>query len=93
MAAHNAQILCGGSFEDLAIDDEPIGTGRDPHHIPILDLAVKDQTCQWVLQRALNNAPERPRAVDRVVTALGEPSSARRIVEFDDDLSVRQEPL
>ena len=56
------------------------------------DLAGEDLVGERVLHLALDDALQRPRAVDRVVALLGEPGP-RRLVEVERDLAVVEELL
>ena len=60
-----------------AIDGEPAILHRDRHGLAILDGAGQQQVGQRILQFPLNDALERPRAIDRVVAGIRQPGLCR----------------
>src|SRR5262245_14587178 len=49
-----------------------LGGEADAHGVAVLDLALEDRLRERILDAALDEAPQRPRPVDRVVAFAGE---------------------
>ena len=65
----------------------PSGPGRDVHLVAVLDRARQDHLRERVLQRALNEPLERPRAISRVVTLVAQPVQCL-LVDIEHDLAL-----
>ena len=77
---------------DARQEEELVGAAGDPHPGAVRDLAGQDLVGQRVLHLALDDALQRPRAVDRVVALVGQPG-ARRLVEVERDLAILEQLL
>ena len=82
----------GRKVENLSVDDQTIGAGRDFSGIAVLDLSRQDQFRERILDGALDHTLQRPRAIGWIVTAVREPSS-RLGIEVERDLAILQELL
>src|SRR4051812_9554228 len=78
------------AYHALAADAELAALDRDLDGVAVLDAALEDLRRQRVLQAALDHPLQRPRAVDRVVAAVGQPLQGLA-VELDVDLAIGQQ--
>lgn len=74
----------------LPVDHQPVLAGRQPHRIPVGDLALQDQARERILDGALDEALQGSGAKNRVVAGLGQPG-AGLLVELQGHLAGRQQ--